>query len=249
MKSDGNRDDKTPARKLSTVSNRSNASSVETSERDRQALKFFRQVVGQRNNDNRPVPLPQQVSAGDRYVQSNRGTMEIAGDLSPSNSTNRNFFQACRCCASCSVTRSDCELFFGSVINSCFWKSLMQIFTFVLLFGNEIRDLWVPDVGDPAVDVIFCIAFGFFVLDIFIRIGIEPNYFKFNISCNRQRAQNKGSGAGCSYFQIGSFLFWCDVLSASMLLLEISFIPVWLDETKEVFIWLGPTGKPINKVR
>lgn len=112
-----------------------------------------------------------------------------------------------------------------NVIDHPAWLLLTFFCTFVLLFGSQIQDLWLPKSGDKAVDVIFTLAFITFSIDIIVRSIVDPIYF----SCSL-RKPNRFDRASVSdgFWTLGcnacSFFFWCDVIATLSLLYDISYI-------------------------
>jgi hypothetical protein len=209
-------------------------------------------------------------------------------------------------------------LVFARIIYSRWWKIILITFTVVLLFGSQIRDIWLPKSWDTAADTLLLLTFCVFMSDIGMRCYTEPFYFAFHfgkkyhfrhqyqirmqqalqaellkkqqmIDEQRRReeqerlmlegdqnqqqrgyhdGQNKldvqkptdvdlptgsrGATAGnsvpggCSFFGIGSFLFWCDVMSTLTLLFDISFIAPRLFRQLELHIELDPFGIPVR---
>jgi hypothetical protein len=112
--------------------------------------------------------------------------------------------------------------FFSDVLKSRCWKVLLIVLTFILLFGAQIRTLWIPAAGDTAVDVVFTVTFALFWIDLLMRVDAEPGYFNFRFNCFRGNIYEHGGGKpGCS---LGSFLFWCDLGSTLALLHELSYV-------------------------
>ena len=132
------------------------------------------------------------------------------------------------------------------VLNARLWRALLIFFTFILLFGAQFRDLFIPKAADPAIDAIFVIAFLFFTADMIFRVDAEFNYFHLYL-CNcvgyssgvaadrvhdaarDPRVSGVNTLPGCcgtqpQPFQVGSFLFFCDLISTIVLLREISFV-------------------------
>lgn len=115
-----------------------------------------------------------------------------------------------------------------------FWEAGMILFSFLLLFGAQLRQLCLPKTMDLTCDVVFLIAFVVLLLDVVFRSVAVPEYFQ--CSCFTKGGDQQQRRRGCfgrninrnskdrpSEFQFGSFLFWCDLLSTLMLLREISF--------------------------
>jgi len=93
----------------------------------------------------------------------------------------------------------------------------MALFSFYLLFGSQIEHLiMAPAAGDIVFDICEMVTFGFFVIDMTLRIFVEPNYFDIRWCC-----RGGSEGGHCS---LGSFMFWCDLASTGVILYDVSFI-------------------------
>lgn len=154
-----------------------------------------------------------------------------------------------RCCGGCisSPRFRLTALFLKRCIKSLIWRGFSVLFSVFLLFGSQMRHLWVPESADQIFDIISIVAFAFFILDMMIRIMVEPNYFNFNVCVtNRtQFAENKESSANCV---LGSFIFWCDLISTATLLYDISFINKAQYQFTELHIELDANGSPVSLV-
>jgi hypothetical protein len=104
----------------------------------------------------------------------------------------------------------------------------MIFFSIVVLFGSQIQHLWMAPAGDIVFDVLSTITFAFFVLDMTIRIIAEPNYFQVGTSSTSGGGAYSGSGGGgessMDCLVLGSFMFWCDLVSTVVILYDISYI-------------------------
>jgi hypothetical protein len=241
--------------RLSTRSDDSATGSIKSNQK---TLKFFRNIVGQKNNDyHSDAPAMQHPSEKNlpsrgpsiRSFTSFRGGQGGEGGHSAGSAS---CWSRCCACFSCLAwpagSRHD---FLGRIIKSRSWKFILVVFTLLLLFGPQFRDLFIPKDGDTAMDIIFMVALVFFTLDILIRIDVEPNYFSFDLFCRRQRPQASGDlgGMGCGSCRLGSFLFWCDVISTLTLLYEISFINHNHFDELEINIRLDRFGVPVRSCR
>jgi hypothetical protein len=125
------------------------------------------------------------------------------------------------------------------VIHSRLWHILLVFFTFLLLFGAQIQELWIPKEGDMVFDILFTIALFVFAVDLVVRCYIEPQYFEFNL-CGKSQGENWGS---C---RLGSFMFWCDLVSSATLLYDISYINPRLWDTVVIEVELDNFGLPVR---
>jgi hypothetical protein len=122
---------------------------------------------------------------------------------------------------------------FTAVLNSHAWNVVLVIFALILLFGEELRELFLPPGADNYVDAVFVLVFTFFVVDIAMRCDAEDHYF------NRCRC----TGCCCSS---GSFLFWCDLLSTLTVFYDISWLNTTNFSEKNIIIELGAFGIPVR---
>lgn len=116
------------------------------------------------------------------------------------------------------------------------WKIIHVIFSIILLFGPAVQ-LLIVDFGQNG-DLIFMILrilmLLFFVVDMTLRCITEDDYFVCTLCKIGDRAANastyilRSSGNNSdrmdSTFRIGSFLFWCDLISTVSILYDLSFI-------------------------
>jgi hypothetical protein len=125
------------------------------------------------------------------------------------------------------------------------WKGMMTFFSLCLLFGSQIRHLWVPSSVDTACDIFSTITFSFFILDILMRSCVEPHYLNLNLwSTDRgQYGDTREKNFTCV---LGSFLFWCDLLSTVTLLYDISFINKAQYDVMDIQIELNENGSPVS---
>lgn len=127
--------------------------------------------------------------------------------------------------------------FGAQLMASKIYKIFTAFYTIVLLFGAQFQELWIPKEGDIVCDILYCCTLAFFVSDIIMRLYIESNYFVF------QRCGRKGAWGQC---HLGSFLFWCDLLSTSTLLYDISFINQELREMEFIPLEVNSFGLPVD---
>jgi hypothetical protein len=127
------------------------------------------------------------------------------------------------------------------VLSSLVWRTSLVVGNFLLLFGNPIHMLWLPPQADTAMDVLYTLVLVIFIADMGFRAVAMPGYFGISVrqiyhpSSKLQSSPAGGgsstsasSSASCwSWFRcinMGSFLFYCDLLSTLTLLYEISYI-------------------------
>jgi hypothetical protein len=102
------------------------------------------------------------------------------------------------------------KAFCSRVIKHRIWNSVLILFTITLVFGAQLRDLLFAPPADDYFDYIFLAIIGFFTVDIAMRMNAEPNYFACR-AFGRGRL-NMEDSTTCWDFQLGSFVFWCEVI-------------------------------------
>jgi class 3 adenylate cyclase len=127
------------------------------------------------------------------------------------------------------------------LISTRFWHLGLVFFTFLLLFGVQIQALFIPKEGDIAFDVLFTIALVVFVVDIFVRAWVEPQYFGFNFS-----GRNEEGPSAWGACRLCSFMFWCDLISTASLLYDISYINQRIFDVVTIDIEIEEYGLPVR---
>jgi hypothetical protein len=122
--------------------------------------------------------------------------------------------------------------FLSKIIYNHIWQILMIVLSFILLFGPQIQHLFFPASADFACDIVYSATFIFFCLDIIIRLGAEKDYFQFDLFA----------------LELGSFLFFCDIISTLALLYDIQWIGAPQFEEMYVNILLNEFGVPVSIV-
>lgn len=128
------------------------------------------------------------------------------------------------------------------LISSRVWHALLVFFTILLLFGAQLQELWVPKEGDIVFDILFTVALGVFAFDMLFRCYTEPQYFEFNL-CGKTFGEAPAAWGSC---RLGSFMFFCDLLSTVTLLYDISYINRALVATETIDIELNGFGLPVR---
>ena len=133
------------------------------------------------------------------------------------------------------------------ILRSRLWKFLMCFFYGFLLFGSQIHHIWAPG-QTKTYNILAFVTLGFCIADMLLRILVEPEYFQFGIASCGGHMFGQTNGAAndnhhtCSF---GSFLFWCDLLSTSMILYDISWINDQHFELKTITLQLDDHGFPV----
>ena len=128
-------------------------------------------------------------------------------------------------------------------LSSRIWRSVLVFFTTLLLFGSQIQEMWTPKEADIVFDILFSVALGVFLLDMLVRTYVEPQYFGFNLFGNKI----SDAPAAWGSCRLGSFMFWCDLISTLTLLYDISFINRSNFEMLEIEIELNSFGMPVSR--
>lgn len=146
----------------------------------------------------------------------------------------------------------------------------------MMLFGSHVQNLWCDPQFDGVFDILFSLVFCLFLVDIGLRILVVPGYVSFkykgvlntlygpvhwiktvggnthgnNNKKGSRRYRNQGvveeDPEKWGKINIGSFLFWCDVISTASLLYEISYINKSKNRIMELDIQLDPLGIPVS---
>jgi hypothetical protein len=136
------------------------------------------------------------------------------------------------------------KAFCSRVIKHRIWNSVLILFTITLVFGAQLRDLLFAPPADDYFDYIFLAIIGFFTVDIGMRMNAEPNYFACR-AFGRGRL-NMEDLTTCWDFQLGSFVFWCEVISTVALLHDISLVRQDEFDQQEIAITLNQFGAPVR---
>lgn len=102
--------------------------------------------------------------------------------------------------------------------------------------------MFFPKGADVYFDVLYSVASAVFFLDIILNIFVDPEYIAFHL-CRRKGDDTQNSYWTCG---IGSFMFWCDVVSSLALLYDISYINKHEFEMLEISIVLDNYGVPVS---
>lgn len=132
------------------------------------------------------------------------------------------------------------SVFIGSPV----WRVVVAFNSFLLLFGSEVQELWIPPEGDLTMNVLYCLGFAVFSMDMIMRCFLDPKYVQSPRCRNNENAQNSAWGR-C---QLGSFLFWCDLVSTLAFMYSISFIHSQAFAIQTIDISLNDIGIPVSFV-
>jgi len=204
------------------------------------------------------------------------GSSVAAGstEKDPPESSQTQFCQSSMCCRLFTTATSCCRTgcapqsllpFFSRTITSSIWRYALVFFTVVLLFGQPVQDLWCPKESDVAFDAIYVAAFTVLAADVIMRSVVSPEYFLLQVGGKdlrhdallnrvlRPRLSTGGSGDNwggllkcCSGYRLGSFMFWCDVVSTCSLLYDIAFINTSKASLINIIINVGSDGIPVR---
>jgi hypothetical protein len=129
------------------------------------------------------------------------------------------------------------------LITSRLWHLSSFFFTVLLLFGEQVQELWIPKGGDIVFDILFTVAFVFFIIEILLRLYVEPRYFSLDLCGNKGLYSVPTGWCRC---RIGSFMFWCDTVSTFTLLYGISYINKRRFAVSTIDIGLDQYGFPVS---
>ena len=145
------------------------------------------------------------------------------------------------------------------LIHSLYWKIVMILFTVILLFGSPVQT-FLPKEVDIYFDIMYIVALGVFAFDMLIHLITDPDYFGFHppalLLCllgMKRKPQHGGgrtgsSGSGSDKLGIGSFKFWCDIISTGMLFYDIQYTNARNYEEEYWHIDLNtPPGVPVSR--
>jgi hypothetical protein len=124
---------------------------------------------------------------------------------------------------------------FYGFTKSTLWLFFLFVFSILLMFGPAIQSL--ADAGrrgDAAFLYLRIVMLFFFTVDILVRCFAEEGYFLLTLCRHRIICHNWISAPTQSnttngdskepFISIGSFLFWCDLLSTLSILYDLSFV-------------------------
>jgi hypothetical protein len=131
-----------------------------------------------------------------------------------------------------------------SLIRSGFWRILIIFCTVLLLFGSPIQFLLVPKEGDPSFVYLYTIALAVFILDMLFNSMVDPEYLGFG-PWRPNRMQQPYQPKFWTW-SIGSFMFWCDVVSTAALCYDIEYINRWEYEMMEIELVLDEYGITVS---
>lgn len=126
------------------------------------------------------------------------------------------------------------------IIKTTWWSVIIFLFTLVLLFGPPLKFLLFTKAADIFFDSLFLICIITLIIDIILRCLVTPKYFQWSFPIkSKENAQNSILSSNVTFhrkkkFQIGSFMFWCDLISTISLLSEITFIFTQLHSTLRI---------------
>eukprot|EP00980_Cylindrotheca_fusiformis_P031522 scaffold26496_cov113-Cylindrotheca_fusiformis.AAC.5 len=174
----------------------------------------------------------------------NRSSMDYSAHSSNWNNTPTQRRWLCHACRS-SPAMNATSAFLMRLIRSIVWRGLMMVFSIYLLFGSQLRLLWVPSSLDGVFDVVSTVTLAFFVVDMTIRMLVDSNYFSFSLCSGGggYGTEAKESSGTCA---VGSFMFWCDLVSTMTLLWDISFVNPREFRYRDVQIQLDSNGFPVR---
>ena len=220
---------------------RDSQSSLHRSSMRESAAVLFQTMMGQRKQDyhadapqqNEPQ---QQHNNYSRSISSRTPRHPTAGESADQETTPDNNIAAVANRAA-TTARQQRRATMYAVLNSQAWKVALSVFSLILLFGAQVSELFLPPSTDTTVDAIFVLALTFFIVDILMRCESSEDHYFSRIRCT-----------GICCLSVGSFLFWCDLVSALTLLTDISWINKRSFSEQQIQIALGDFGIPVRPV-
>ena len=134
------------------------------------------------------------------------------------------------------------------IIYNYAWYIVIWFMTFILLFGSAIQDLWVPKSADVAFDVLYTASLVILILDMIFHLFADPDYFVFTIFSCFQKSKRRETQPKLWTFGVGSFMFWCDLISMMALIYDISYINRREFETTVTHLELDDFGVPVSPI-
>jgi hypothetical protein len=254
------------SRSVSSATSASLRSSANAGNNNNQrTLSFFKTLIGKRSTDyHGDAPQPTALgrgrsnslygSASNRHSGATRGSAdhnnyghaseraapgEVLGGSEPQPPS-----WWSTCCRRLIVPAETHKAFCSRIIKHRIWNSVLILFTVTLVFGAQLRDLFFAPPADDYFDYIFLAIIGFFTIDIIMRMNAEPNYFACR-AFGRGRLSMEDSTT-CWDFQLGSFVFWCELISTVALLHDIAFVRKDEFDQQEIAITLNQFGAPVR---
>ena len=140
------------------------------------------------------------------------------------------------------------------IVNHFLWKTLIVLFTIVLLLGRPCQFWFLPAAGDVALDTLHLVGFSIFTMDLVFHCYLDPLYYpwiSFRCGKNNRRSsmtlqQQRRRCFPCIY--LGSFNFWCDLASTICFLLEVSFFFPTRFGRSTIVIVLNENGFPVSEL-
>lgn len=251
----------TELRQSGAMSISSNSHSIRSVRSNQKTLSFFRTLMGRRSTDYHgdatglSGSIPRGVSS--RFYMNARSAPQPPDTTTNMERANYNgedvpppgeeeYRPSCwqSFCQWLTVPSYVRKHYFKLVMDSRLWRGTLVLFTIALIFGAQMRDLFCPRQADFVFDILFLTMFGFFLVDIIMRMDVEPNYFVFQAFGRGEVSLD--NSCSCLDIQVGSFIFWCELIATLTLLFEISFISDTEFGIKTVDIKLNSFGAPVR---
>lgn len=123
--------------------------------------------------------------------------------------------------------------------------------TFFLLFGSPIQFLAVPQEGDVAFDALYMFGFVVFMIDVVFNAYADPGYLTCD-PCHPRRSRRSSQSSTDARHRsrswscgVGSYNFWCDLISSLGFLYDVSFINKKEFAITSLYIELDRIGVPV----
>lgn len=140
------------------------------------------------------------------------------------------------------------------IVNHFLWKSLIVLFTGLLLLGRPCQFWFIPASGDVVMNALLLVGFSIFFIDMIFHSYLDPLYYPwcdFNCRPNKDqrssiRQQRQRQCLPCFYQ--GSLDFWYDFASTICFLLEVELIIPQRFGRSAIVIPLNDAGFPVSGI-
>ncbi len=135
-------------------------------------------------------------------------------------------------------------------VNNILWKSLIVVFWIFLLLARPIQYFLIPSRFDGALNCLFLIGFGFFVMDLVFQCYLDPSYYpKIRSPCkdgDRPSPFRTQRIPFLPFIDFGTYEFWFDLESTICFLFEVTFLFPRRFDQSTISIPLNHLGFPVS---
>jgi hypothetical protein len=131
------------------------------------------------------------------------------------------------------------------------WNIMKFICSIILLFLSNIQNAFCPPSVDAAFNGLFIMAFVILMLDIIRLSFFDSSYlplqlWKWKNKSAREKPDMFSTSQDGPFLRLGSFLFWCDLLSTLTLIYDISYLSTDLAAMPFVHFRTDSYGSPVR---